>query len=49
MSGTDAIELYSEERLREFDEAEADLAAVMDRGRAERQIAAPPAPTLDVP
>lgn len=46
MSGTDAIELYSEERLREFDEAAADLAAVLNRGRAELQIAVTPVPTL---
>lgn len=48
MIGTRPIELYSEERLREFDEAEAALAAVLNRDRAEQQIAASPASTLDV-
>jgi hypothetical protein len=46
LTGTEAIELYSEQRLREFDEAEADLAAVLNRDRADTQIAVPPAPTL---
>jgi len=58
--GTEPIELYSEERLREFEEAEADLAAVLNRDRTDKQIAvtsprsgiprtqSAPAPTIDL-
>ena len=41
MIGTEPIELYSKARLREFDEAEADLAAVLNRDRTDEQIAVP--------
>ena len=47
--GARPIEMYSEQRLHEFDEAETGLAAVLNWDRADQQIAVPPAPTLDVP